>query len=407
MKNPSVLRKSAGLVTAFLLAMGWFSPTQAALRNTPRTLSLTRTQLEEISLGHLTLAGDAVSATATEDETLSEAVSAQMWLNLLGVPLKKVEVRINPEKRLVPGGMALGIAMRTEGVLVVGVSEAAQGIAPARNAGLQAGDVIVGVEGSTVTTAESLTTLLTNSAGKPVHIAYRRAGESRTALLTPYRDEATGAVRLGAWVRDSTAGVGTLSFYDPESSRYAALGHATTDGDTGSVLTVSEGQVLRADIVAVQKGQKGAPGELKGSFLREGDVLGSIRRNTILGIYGSLDKPASNPLYPEGLPIGLRSGVHTGPATILSSVDGAGVQEYAIEITRVNQQSSPAPKSMVIRVTDDRLLSATGGIVQGMSGSPIIQDGRLIGAVTHVFVSDPTQGYGLYVDWMLEEAGTV
>ena len=404
MKNPSVLRKSAGLVTAFLLAMGWFSPTQAALRNTPRTLSLTRTQLEEISLGHLTLAGDAVSATATEDETLSEAVSAQMWLNLLGVPLKKVEVRINPEKRLVPGGMALGIAMRTEGVLVVGVSEAAQGIAPARNAGLQAGDVIVGVEGSTVTTAESLTTLLTNSAGKPVHIAYRRAGESRTALLTPYRDEATGAVRLGAWVRDSTAGVGTLSFYDPESSRYAALGHAITDGDTGSVLTVSEGQVLRADIVAVQKGQKGAPGELKGSFLREGDVLGSIRRNTILGIYGSLDKPASNPLYPEGLPIGLRSGVHTGPATILSSVDGAGVQEYAIEITRVNQQSSPAPKSMVIRVTDDRLLSATGGIVQGMSGSPIIQDGRLIGAVTHVFVSDPTQGYGLYVDWMLGES---
>ena len=407
MKKPTMLRRSAGVVVAFLLAMSWFSPMQRTLRDTPDTLTLTRAQLEEMRLGPLTLEGEVVSATVSEDETLAEAASAEMWLSLLGVPLKKVDVHVSPEKRLVPGGMALGIAMRTEGVLIVGVSEAAEGVAPAKNAGLQAGDVIVGVDGSTVTTAESLTALLEKSAGKPVHIAYRRAGEARTALLTPFRDEATGAVRLGAWVRDSTAGVGTLSFYDPDTGRYAALGHAITDGDTGSVLTVSEGQVLRADIVAVQKGQKGAPGELKGSFLREGEVLGSIRRNSILGIYGSFDSPAANPLYPDGLPIGLRSGVHTGPATILSSVDGAGVKEYAIEITRVNQQTAPAPKSMVIRVTDERLLAATGGIVQGMSGSPIIQDGRLIGAVTHVFVSDPTQGYGLYVDWMLQETGSV
>ena len=208
-------------------------------------------------------------------------------------------------------------------------------------------------------------------------------------------------------MRDSTAGVGTLSFYDPDTGRYAALGHAITDGDTGSVLSVSEGQVLKADIVAVQRGQKGSPGELKGSFLREGEVLGNIRRNSILGIYGALDSATVNPLYPQGLPIGLRSGVHTGAASILSSVDGEGVKEYAIEITRVNQQSAPAPKSMVLRVTDERLLAATGGIVQGMSGSPIIQDGRIVGAVTHVFVSDPTQGYGLYVDWMLQEANAI
>ena len=326
MKKPTKLRRSAGVVAAFLLTMSWFSPAQRTLRDTPETLTLTRAQLDEMHFGPLTLEGDVVSATASEDETLTEAASAEMWLSLLGMPLKKVDVRVNPEKRLVPGGMALGIAMRTEGVLIVGVSEAAEGIAPAKHAGLQAGDVIVGVDGSAVTTAESLTALLEKSAGKPVHIAYRRAGESRTALLTPFRDEDTGSVRLGAWVRDSTAGVGTLSFYDPDTGRYAALGHAITDGDTGSVLTVSEGQVLRADIVAVQKGQKGAPGELKGSFLREGEVLGSIHRNSILGIYGSFDAPAANPLYPDGLPIGLRSGVHTGPATILSSVDGAGVQ---------------------------------------------------------------------------------
>ena len=412
MKKPTVLRRSAGLVASFLLAASWFSPMQRALRDMPDTLSLTAGQVSTMQLGGLTLSGDALTVTATEDQTLAE-VTAQtsgttdMLLSLLGIPLKKVQVHISPEKRLIPGGQALGVAMRTEGVLIVGVSDVEAGVSPARSAGLQAGDVIRSVDGSPVTTAESLTALMNQSGGKTVHIAYIRQGENRTALLTPHRDASTGAIRLGAWVRDSTAGVGTLSFYDPDTGRYAALGHAITDGDTGSVLSVSEGQVLRADIVAVQKGQRGTPGELKGSFLREGEVLGDIRRNTILGIYGALNKPAENPLYPAGLPIGLRSGVHTGAATILSSVDGTGVHEYAIEITRVNQQSAPAPKSMVIRVTDERLLSVTGGIVQGMSGSPIIQDGRIVGAVTHVFVADPQQGYGLYIDWMLGEAGGV
>lgn len=412
MKKPTVLRRSAGLVASFLLAASWFSPMQRALRDMPDILSLTAGQVSTMQLGGLTLSGDALTVTATEDQTLAE-VTAQtsgttdMLLSLLGIPLKKVQVHISPEKRLIPGGQALGVAMRTEGVLIVGVSDVEAGVSPARSAGLQAGDVIRSVDGSPVTTAESLTALMNQSGGKTVHIAYIRQGENRTALLTPHRDASTGAIRLGAWVRDSTAGVGTLSFYDPDTGRYAALGHAITDGDTGSVLSVSEGQVLRADIVAVQKGQRGTPGELKGSFLREGEVLGDIRRNTILGIYGALNKPAENPLYPAGLPIGLRSGVHTGAATILSSVDGTGVHEYAIEITRVNQQSAPAPKSMVIRVTDERLLSVTGGIVQGMSGSPIIQDGRLVGAVTHVFVADPQQGYGLYIDWMLQEAGAI
>ena len=412
MKKPSTLRKSSGLVLMLLLSLAWFSPTQTALRTMPDTLALTQGQMQSVRLGCMTLRGDAVSVTATEDETLAQVTgqscgTSEMWLSILGIPLKKVQVEVSPEKRLIPGGQALGVAMRTEGVLIVGVGEAAQGVSPARDAGLQAGDVIMTVGGEAVTTAESLTSLLSKSGGKPVPIAYQRDGEPRTCFLTPHRDEATGTVRLGAWVRDSTAGVGTLSFYDPDTGRYAALGHAITDGDTGAVLTVSEGQVLRADIVAVQKGQKGVPGELKGSFLRDAQRLGDIRRNSVLGIYGTLDKPAENPLYPEGLPIGLRSGVHTGAATILSSVDGEGVKEYAVEITRVNPQSAPAPKSMVIRVTDDALLEKTGGIVQGMSGSPIIQDGRLIGAVTHVFVSDPTQGYGLYVDWMLGEAGAV
>ena len=417
MKQPSNLRKASGLIAAVLLALSWFSPMQQTLRRLPDRLTLTQGQICTLTPGGLTLQGSTLTVTASQDETLAAAGAVDvvsqtvgttdMLLSLFGIPLKRVEVEVSPEKRLIPGGQALGVAMRTEGVLIVGVSEVADGVSPARSCGLQAGDAILRIGGTDVTTAEQLTALLTRVGASPVTVEFERGGTPMTTTLTPYRDEATGAVRLGAWVRDSTAGVGTLSFYDPDTGKYAALGHAITDGDTGAVLSVREGRVLRASIVAVQKGKAGAPGELKGSFLREGEVLGDIRRNSVLGIYGELDAPAANPLYPEGLPIGLRDGVHTGKATILSSVDGQGIQEYAVEITRVNQQSAPAPKSMVIRVTDERLLSATGGIVQGMSGSPIIQDGRIIGAVTHVFVSDPTQGYGLYVDWMLQENGAV
>lgn len=415
MKKPSTLRRAAGVVASMLLAASWFSPMQTTLRTLPDTLALSEGQVSTVKLGGLTLSGDALTVTAAQDETLSDVGAvdvsvptsgkSEMLLSLFGIPLKKVEVAVSPEKRLIPGGQALGIAMRTEGVLIVGVSDVAEGISPARNAGLAAGDVIRSINGTAVTTAEQLTALL-NAPGtvdlSALEIAYDRAGKRYTTRLTPYRETTTGSAKLGAWVRDSTAGVGTLSFYDPDTGRYAALGHAITDGDTGEVLSVSEGQVLRAHVVAVQKGRSGAPGELKGSFLREGEVLGDIRANTILGVYGSLSSPAVNALYPDGLPVGLRSGVHTGAASILSTVDGEGVKEYAVEIVRVNQQSAPAPKSMVIRVTDERLLDLTGGIVQGMSGSPILQDGRIIGAVTHVFVNDPTQGYGLYIDWMLE-----
>ena len=169
----------------------------------------------------------------------------------------------------------------------------------------------------------------------------------------------------------------------------------------GKPLTVSQGQILKATVVDVKKGQKGAPGELKGSFLREQVKWGNLTRNTILGVYGQMD-PIVNPLYPEGLPIGLQDTVRKGPAQILSCVAGEEVKAYDVEIVQVNRQTTPAPKSMVIKVTDPDLLAITGGIVQGMSGSPIIQDGKLVGAVTHVLVNDPTRGYGIFIENMLE-----
>ena len=415
-RRPSNLKKSVGVVLSMLVMLSYFSPMQQTLRTLPSHLDLTQGQARTIALGGLTLTPQegSASVSASEDETLrdvgavdlaSETVgTSELLLSLMGIPLKKVEVEVSPEKRLIPGGQAIGVAMRTEGVLVVGVADLQDAASPAQLCGIQPGDVIRRVGGANVTSAEQLSALVAASEGKPLNIEFLRDGAAMTTTMVPKLDATTGTARMGAWVRDSTAGVGTLSFYDPDTGKYAALGHAITDGDTGQVLTVGEGQILRASIVGVQKGQKGTPGELKGSFLREAEVIGDINRNSILGIYGEMDEAASNDLYPDGLPIGLRSGVHTGKAQILSSVDGTGIRAFDVEITRVNQQQSPAPKSMVIHVTDPDLLAITGGIVQGMSGSPIIQDGRIIGAVTHVFVSDPTQGYGLYIDWMLQEA---
>lgn len=399
-RSPSRLKRAAGVVLAMLLSLSYFSPLQETLRTLPAHLALTEGQARTLALGGLlTLNRQTgnVAVAASDDETLRDAGAvalssetagtSELLLSLMGVvPLRKVEVEVSEEKRLIPGGQAIGVAMRTSGVMIVGTSDLSQARSPAQLSGLRPGDVLTRVGGVHITSAEQLAQLVSKAGEAPLAVDYLRDGAALSTTLTPRLDAATGSVRMGAWVRDSTAGVGTLSFYDPDTGYYAALGHAITDGDTGQVLPVGEGQVLKAEIVGVQKGQKGAPGELKGSFLREGVTLGDIALNDPLGLYGHLDAPPADALYPDGLPIGLRSGVHTGKATILSSVDGEGVKPYEVEITRVNQQSSPASKSMVVRVTDPSLLAKTGGIVQGMSGSPIIQDGRLIGAVTHVFV---------------------
>ena len=226
----------------------------------------------------------------------------------------------------------------------------------------------------------------------------------RLTLQAALPASADGRRRLGVWVRDSTAGVGTLSYIDPASGAYGALGHAIVDGDTGDLLPVADGAIMKASVIGVAKGQSGQAGELKGSFLKENEQIGTLRLNCIYGIYGTMDMPVTGLLYPEGLPVGTRQQAHAGPASIISTVDGEGPKEYEIEILRCFSQDKPSQKGMVLRVTDERLLLKTGGIVQGMSGSPILQDGRVIGAVTHVYLSDAAQGYGMYIEWMLDRS---
>ena len=300
---------------------------------------------------------------------------------------------------LIPGGQAVGVALKTQGVLVISRMSRQEMKTP-----LRAGDVILAVQGEPISSAQELSKCIEEANADSVELSVLRAGRMIQMKASVPVSSQDGRRRLGVWVRDSTAGVGTLSYIDPETKAYGALGHAIVDGDTGDMLLVKDGAILKADVVGVDKGQAGRAGELKGSFLKEGKQIGSLRHNSAYGIYGTMEAHVQGLLYPEGLPVGKRAQVHEGSAVIISTVDRQGPREYAVEILRCFDQDKPSQKGMILRVTDEALLEKTGGIVQGMSGSPIIQDGKLIGALTHVYLSDPAQGYGMYIEWMLEKS---
>ena len=393
-------RKTIGWILSVLLLITNYSPQAELLRSLPDTLVVASGQNAALSPAFplsLSVRQSDIQASGGMDEVLSDGAAAgergktSATISLFGIlPLREVEIDVRDDLRLYPGGQAVGVALQTEGVLVVGTSDLTDAFSPARLAGLKAGDLITEVGGKPLLGTDELTALVAGSGEKPLPLKVIRGERELSLTLEPKRDGSTGAYRIGAWVRDSTAGVGTLSFYgvvnEGEGTRYGALGHAITDADTQQILTVSKGEMMAADVVDVRKGQAGVPGELKGSFLREHRVLGSIRLNNVYGIYGELSEVPAHPLYPDGLPIGRKDAVHAGAASILCTVDAGGMQEYDIEIVEVARQTAPAQRSMIIRVTDEALLEKTGGIVQGMSGSPILQDGRIVGAVTHVWV---------------------
>jgi len=387
-------RRITGWILSATVLITYFSPQAQLLRTLPDTLSVARGQAAVLEAPFpLTMEMASSEAGSSMAETLSDvdaqAQTSTATISLFGLlPLREVDIEISDDLRLYPGGQAVGVALHTKGVLVVGTSDLTGANSPARLAGIKPGDVIMAADGRTIESTDDLTEIVSAYGAAPLPLTILRGENTLSLTLQARRDGQSGEYRIGAWVRDSTAGVGTMSFYgqmeEGQGVRYGALGHAITDADTQQVLTVGAGEVMIADVVDVRKGQSGHPGELKGSFLREARVLGGITRNNIYGIYGSLTTVPEHPIYPEGLPIGRRDAVHEGPATILCTVDAEGMKEYDVQITQVTRQSSPAQRSMVLKVTDEELLAKTGGIVQGMSGSPIIQDGRLIGAVTHV-----------------------
>ena len=336
--------------------------------------------------------------------TAGDRGEGELTFSLLGVlPLRTVKLSVRPERVLVPGGQSVGVAITTGGVVVVGNSDLGRTPSPARLAGLKSGDVLQCVNGVPISGARQLSECL--AGGDTAHLQLLRDGTSLECDVTPARDERDGVYRLGAWVRDSTAGVGTLTYYDPADGSFGALGHAIADIDTGVLMPVGEGALYANDVTGVTPSVSGAPGELSGDFMEARERLGSVTANCEYGVFGRVDQAPEGGLYAQGLPVAGRGQIHTGPATMLTTVDGQGVEAYDCEVIRLSEAARPSARAMVIRVTDPELLDRTGGIVQGMSGSPLIQDGRIIGAVTHVMVNDPAMGYGVCIESMLDAAG--
>ncbi len=327
------------------------------------------------------------------------------------IPFKRVVVDVLPEVDLVPGGHSIGVLLQPDGVLVVGLATVTDPSgtvhSPARVAGLEVGDIIVRVAGTPVSSDDQIAQIVDNAArtGQPVAVEVRRHGANLKVSVQAVLSRDDARYRLGILVRDMTAGVGTLSFWDPETMIYGALGHVISDAESGQPVDVHTGRIVQAFVSQVQPGRKGEPGEKLGTFIEGRNVLGTITKNSAFGIYGHLDRKPPGGLYDQAIPMALASQVRTGPAELLTVLDGDKMERFAVNIRRVYSQSRAAAKGMILEVTDKGLLERTGGIVQGMSGSPIIQNGKLVGAVTHVFVNDPTRGYGIFAEWMLFEAG--
>ncbi len=306
--------------------------------------------------------------------------------------------------KLYPGGMPFGVKFITEGVIIVGFHEVKNrngSIIPSEAAGLRRNDVILQINGTPVTGAAELARLVDASGGKSLDLLYSRNGTRHKTRLTPAYSEAEGRYSTGIYVRDSGAGIGTVTFILPETCAFAGLGHGICDSESGELIPMQRGSVVDVTINGVVKGLAGSPGEVKGFF--NSGKIGSLIGNTHCGVYGVLaSRPKTCPDTP--LPIGLRNEVAEGKAFIYCTTEGNVPKKYAVEISEI-QRDSTSNKCFTVKVTDEALLAKTGGIIQGMSGSPIIQNGKLVGAVTHVLINDPTTGYGIFIENMLGQMG--
>ena len=302
---------------------------------------------------------------------------------------------------LVPVGDTVGIEIKMDGVLVAeaGEVETAEGkVSPARSAGISPGDLIISVNGRSVSTAAEFLSATAEQDGTPVELVARRDGQEIRFSVSPAKTS-EGKWQLGLWLRDGVSGIGTVTFYDPESGCYGALGHGINDLQSGELMPIGSGNITEAEVVNVVPGREGCPGELCGS-IDKSKILGRVDQNSICGIFGQ----ASDGCFDgELMPVAAPGEVVLGSAKILSNVSGSSVEEYDVDISRVYRDEDDV-RDMMLTVTDEELLTITGGIVQGMSGSPIIQNGKIIGAVTHVLVNDPTRGYGIFIENMLETA---
>ena len=338
-----------------------------------------------------------------ENNRTKDIEKIDLSLNLFeNIPLKEVSVNVIPKTKVVPLGNSIGLRLYTDGVLVVGMSEI-DGEKPYANSDIKEGDRIIAVNNNEIESTNALIDTVNSCNGNELKVKYMRNEQELETSILPIKTN-ENEYKLGLWVRDAAAGVGTATFYIPSSGMFVALGHGISDADTGDLITISNGELVTTNIVQIQKGERGKPGEIKGS-IEGGKKLGDISKNTSFGIVGKISNMSLMEISNQEMDIANRNEVKTGKAQIICELEKGKKEYYDVEIQRVYTSNNKDNKSMLIKVTDDKLIEKTGGIVQGMSGSPIIQDDKFIGAVTHVLVNDPLQGYGVFADMMLSQMG--
>ena len=325
----------------------------------------------------------------------------------------KALTTLHKEKRkdieVYPGGISIGVKINNKGALVVGYSDISthEGLSesPGKVAGIELGDIIEEVNGENIETCSDLISKVKTCRNDEMTVKILRGNSEITKKVSLIKED--NEYKIGLWVRDSTAGIGTLTFYDKDSKTFGALGHPITDGDTNVSFNIKSGTLLRSSVLSIKKGERGNPGEIKGLFINENESIGNIEKNTTSGIYGDGSVELINPNFNKAMTVAYRDEIKEGHAQIITTVEDGGAKAYDIEILKLLPQDEPGSKSMIIKIVDPVLLEKTGGIVQGMSGSPIIQNGKIIGAVTHVLINKPDVGYGIYIEWMLQDAGVI
>ena len=339
-------------------------------------------------------------STSEVDDKLNEYAIKYKLFNLFNIKNLKVSV-INNE--VYAGGKALGFVVNTRGLIVVGCNYilTREGrVCPMESTTLEVGDVIIAINGKDIVTMDDMLNIVNSSNGEAIELTYVRSGNTSITSITPVFDIQTNSFKLGLWLKEDAMGVGTITYVDTDAN-YGALGHAISLDNTGTPLDITGGSVYDCNVVGVKIGSVGQAGQLLGAFNVGDNSIGTLNKNTENGAFGTIFNIADYTQDMKLMKVGGTNTVKPGKAKILSCVSGTTVKEYDIDIIKTNYQGRSNNRSMVIKITDPELLRTTGGIVQGMSGSPIIQDGKLVGAVTHVFLNDATKGFGLFIDWMI------
>lgn len=345
------------------------------------------------------------------NQKINEVGVKKLTLNLFDkLPLKNINVSVLPRTKVIPVGNIAGVKLYTSGVLVVGMSEIEgkdnKVYKPYENTGIKEGDTITKINDKYISSTDDLIDNVNKSEGDTIEVTYIQNQQTKECSITPVKTN-ENEYKIGLWVRDSAAGVGTVTFYEPTTKNFGALGHGIADIDTGELLNIASGEFVTTRVLNITKGEKGNPGKIQGT-IEEQQTIGKISKNTAFGIYGKVDNITSLEIdTSKEMEVALRDEIKLGKAKILCSLDNKNVQEYEIEIKKIYRENNYNNKSMEIEITDERLINKTGGIIQGMSGSPIIQNGKFVGAVTHVLVNNPKEGYAVFGDLMLKQSREV